>query len=78
MIMTPEQLRACINEQAMRRDLPPLEPGALVEHIISEINETPDLSPDALGVLIGVAAILMRAHQEKVAVQAAAFVLARM
>ena len=78
MIMTPEELRTCINEQAMRRDLPPLEPGALAEHIIREIEATPDLSAEVLGILIGVAAILMRSHHEQAAEQAAALVLARM
>jgi len=75
MIMTPDQVRACINEQAMSKDLPPLQPGALAEHIIREIEDTPDLSAEALGILMGVAAILMRSHHEAVAEQAAAEVL---
>lgn len=78
MIMTIEQLRACINEQAMRRDLPPLVPGQLVEHIIREIEDTPDLSVDGLGVLISVAAILARAQHEAVAERAAIALLNRM
>lgn len=78
MIMTMDQVKACVHEQAMARDLPALDPGALAAHILREIEDTPDLSVEALGILMGVAAILMRSHHEAVAEQAAALVLARM
>lgn len=78
MIMTPEQLRAFINEQAMLRDHPPFQPGALAAHIISEIESSSTLSVEALGLLIAAAAILTRAHHEAESSQAAAAVLARL
>lgn len=78
MDMTREELDTVVLALSKREDIPDFDPGSLAKYILEEIEATPGLCKEGEGLLMGVAAMLMRHDCELKAIAQTADVLARM